>query len=197
MKLKIALSGAGGSGKGTLGTLLSETYGLPLLGSPNVSVGLDLEMAHYRDADKTRGLVYQHACLYSLLFQERGCLAAGSGFIGERSSLDYIPYYLDRDLPKMSRYEAIAIEHAAQYDHIFFLPADFTPGDKSSATWKERSETDRRRTDGFIWSLVQSSVVPGKRTRLNGTLQQRFDQACCVINSLCPPHPNSLASSVA
>jgi len=193
MNLRIALSGAGGSGKGTLGTLLSKYYGLPLLGSPSEGIGRDLEMKTYKDAEILLGQVFQHACLYAILYQEKGCLAGNSGFISERSSLDCIPYYLDRQLPKLTRYEAIAMDHAKEYDHVFYLPADFAPSDVATAKWKERNELARARTDNFLWSLVQASVLPQNRTRLAGSKEQRFAQACSVIDGLLAPHTHSLA----
>ena len=181
---RIALSGAGGSGKGTLGKLLSDKYGFVFLPSPGESIGKQLGMTSYKDADDMLGHALQHSFLFGIIHQELGASLADHDFISERSSLDCIPYYLRRNLKKISDYEKIAIEHAKSYDHVFFLSIDFDPADKTAATWKERSQTDRDLTDRLLRSIVVSSIAPEKVTILSGPLENRLLQASIVMDKL-------------
>ena len=103
--MRIAMSGAGGTGKGTMGKLLADKLGLPFLNSPGTKIGQDLGMATYRSADEQTQIIMQHAYLYGIIYQEIGALAAGDGYVSERSALDVIPYYHSKKLPNVSRYD--------------------------------------------------------------------------------------------
>jgi hypothetical protein len=186
--MRIALSGAGGTGKGTLAKLIAAKYDLAYLESPGEPIGRSLGMENYKDSDQMTQMALQHGYLFGIIWQEKGCIAAGKGYVSERTPLDCIPYYQDKELPHASRYGLIAMEHAKVYDHVFYLPAEYTAKDIAQATWKERGELARQKTDRLMWATVQSTILPEKRTILSGTVQQRMEQVEKVLDDLAAPH---------
>jgi adenylate kinase family enzyme len=198
--LKIALCGAGGSGKGTLAREISRKFGFQLLPSPNQDVGLLLqpEKSNYKDiqtqsTEEERNL-YQHCILFPQIINELNASRhTALGYVSERSVFDYLAYDYkyareNGNTEAFDNYEQLVLRayHQNPYDVIFFLSSnDFEPQDKEAGKWKERDPEDRKWTNNWLYYyLVNSGNVDKSHVcALCGTVDERLEHASQVIRS--------------
>ena len=154
--MKIALTGAGGTGKGTLGKALAETLQVPFLPSGIKETGsFFFGMESYKDISKEKEEVFQYTILANQIGQERAAGLISCSYVAERSTLDYILYYVQRGLTDKN-YIDKAIEWATNYDLILYTPADdFVPADKGTNSWRQRDLDERIETDRILKSYLQ------------------------------------------
>ena len=133
--LKVAFAGTHGSGKTTLTSKLCSMLDLePIVVSRPTAVAQKMGYKKAADVPKDLFDVFQLRSLFEQIFSERACLNLYynreiNGFASDRSTIDYLAYYFygiakdqrETDLLAKS-YKQIAVEHAATYDFIFYLP---------------------------------------------------------------------------
>lgn len=171
---RISFSGAGGTGKGTVGEIIAQKLRVPFLRSQNQRIGKSMGFANY-DQPPSRQLefAYQHAILQAQIAQEVAMMSRG--YVSERCVADYIPYYEDRKFLTQEPYWGIVKEHLQWYDAIFFAVPDFVPGD-IAGSWKERDMERRQKTsDGIEKFLVEN--FKGRLCYLQGTIEERVQKA--------------------
>lgn len=125
-KLRIALSGSAGTGKSTLGRALAGHFGVPYL---EERMRLRLENG-FRLADLSpdewRALMHELWAEHAA--EEARCT---SGFVADRSSLDYLSFWLHYGLyderAETDSFVAAMREHASHYDRILLFPWGVLP----------------------------------------------------------------------
>jgi len=184
--VRIGLTGAGGTGKGTLGQALARKAGLTFLPSHIQDTGQAMGFESYKDTHGLAGaLAFQYAVMFGQIYQERALQLAGVGYVAERTTIDYIPYFLQRGIMRkdyVDPYIDTAFTWAQKaYDMIIYCPLDFAPDD--GAPWKERDQAARERTDqaiyGFINRLTNVPVLVA-----HGTPVERLELARAFIEAL-------------
>lgn len=197
--IRIGLSGAGGTGKGTLVKKFHERHPeIMEIHSCVEHVGkiLDPDSPNYKDMQAWIRPSFQQSILAAQAEAERMFAQNGLSYITERSIVDFIPY-MDRFLKSVDMNGRLDKEqHKAYvdrikayikdnpYTHIFFLPADdFIPETTEEVTWKERDPLDRIKTnDSLHENLVDIGLdlkIPV--TSLTGSVEERLDQMDKVI----------------
>lgn len=172
MSIKIALAGAGGTGKGTLGVKLAKELNRVFIASHIFDTGKMLNMEDYMDKPD-KYLAYQYAIMFGQIYQERALQIAGVDYIAERSVYDYIPYFLEKGLEDMGYIQTILKWGASAYDLIIFLEPEFTPPDKVENSWKEREDKNRLKTSETIKEWL-SIGYHGKVIYPSGNTEQRL-----------------------
>ena len=183
--MKIGLAGAGGTGKGTLGEKLAKHYDFVFLPSHIEETGRSFGMTSYRDGyDQMKAYAFQHAIMYGQIYQERAIEIAKLNMIAERTTLDYIPYFLQRRFPlgTHKKYLDMARNWAKTYDAIIYLPIDFKAQDAKEKSWKERDPKCQMNTDCIIKIEIEKSKVPFIEVR--GTVEERLSQVTSWIATL-------------
>lgn len=186
--MKIALTGAGGTGKGTLAKAITdELNGLVYIPSSVQFVGNIMfpHLASYVDIkhlDRISRWQYQYAAVMAQMQSEN---LSKNDFLVERSVFDYLAYVQDMPISEKVPYANMILSYYDKnpYDIVFYLPADdFKPMDDSP--WKERNESARQKTDEFIRKLVIESTccVKSKVITLRGSVEERTKQALSIIN---------------
>lgn len=178
--MKIALAGAGGTGKGTLGQMLACHYGLTFLPSFIKETGVSMGMINsYNDVkDESQHIAFQNTIMHGNIFQQRALELAGLGFVAERTTFDYIPYFLERGLEDQKYLDMARSWGKEAYDLIIYVPIEFEPSshDLSVNSWKERDSSKQSRTDRIILQEI-SDHCPEKMLIVSGSARERFVQA--------------------
>lgn len=188
--LKIAFSGAGGTGKGTLGPLLSQTVenrlGIKSFFIPSsvqyVGNNLFPEAKNYKDFSTKERLSYQYAILGGQIALEGHLNFRYDISIYERSIFDYLAYA--DELPKEYRKSAMSAYVSDPYDIILFFPYDdFTPQDIKKSSWKERDQESRKKTDAFLRRFLfeDSAAIYSVVKEIRGTVEERCKIAADII----------------
>lgn len=201
--IKIALCGAGGSGKGTLAREISKNFGFQLLPSPIQDVGKLLypDKENYKNiqmesSTEERNL-YQHCIVMPQIINELNAARhTALGYVSERSVFDYLAYFYrfgrvnDEQSDKLfDQYEELVLRAYNQnpYDLIFFLGAkDFEPQDAEAGKWKERDPQDREQTSDWLYYYLTKSgnVDKSQVFHIHGTVEERTEQATHLIRYL-------------
>lgn len=186
--VRIGLTGAGGTGKGTLGQALAREIGLTFLPSHIQDTGQAMGMENYKDTHGLAGaLAFQYAIMFGQIYQERALQLAGVGYVAERTTIDYIPYFTQRGIMRkdyVDPYVDTAYKWAQKaYDMIIYCPLDFAP---DNAPWKERDQADRERTDQTIYEFINR--LPNVPVLVaHGAPVERMKLARAFIESLIKP----------
>lgn len=175
--MKIGLTGAGGTGKGTLGNLIAKYLDVPFLPSHIKNTGITMGLAKsYKDVEQAdKHLAFQWTIMMGQIYQERSAQIIGTSYIAERTTLDYIPYFLERKLDDPF-YLQTAREWAEKtYDGIIYLPVEFEAQDTVENAWKERDKAAQERTSAII-NQELSHLTLGPVLTVHGTVEERFEQ---------------------
>lgn len=159
---KIALTGAGGVGKGTL---IKEFRKLRpdfvAITSPMrpVAAIISTEASNYEDYDEQGKRLLQYSCLCAEMNAERVLSENGSSFVAERSVIDFLPYY--EQAFDDSRTYADCIHRYLEenpYDILAYIPEEFAPteADLKENTWKERNSRKRAMTNARLKEILES-----------------------------------------
>lgn len=193
-RLRLGFTGAGGTGKGTLAKMVADYANLTFLPTPLAEIGTRFNMKDFKD-HKTKDdvIAYQFAALHGQIYQEKGLQLAGLGYVAERTSLDYIPYWARKRLSVTAELNDVYVQTAVKwaienYTMIIYCPPEFFPAD--GQTWKERDPKDQAYTDEVIRGLfvyVQDHVPI---VRVKGTPDERFKQVIAgleaYVREACP-----------
>lgn len=171
--VRIGLTGAGGTGKGTLANALSSKIlhdtdvKIPVIPSfiSEISKKISPESKNYSDMTGRQKLLQQYSILSSQINAEMVLNSIDSAFISERSILDYLPYmedaYKKHEEITQEDYEAyktmiLSTLMEPCYDYIIYLPVEFRPTntDLQKNSWKERDEKKQHETDMIIRNFV-------------------------------------------
>ena len=186
--MRIALSGAAGSGKGTLGSALAERLQVPFIPSGIKETGeLFFQMKSYTDlANKEEEKLFQYSILANQIGQERAAAACSGVFVAERSVLDYLAYYEQRGLlQEDGNYALTVMKWAAEnYDIIIYTPADFEPADKKENTWRQREADKRSEIDRLVYKYLCGF---NNVCEVKGTPAERLRMALDCVASYCKP----------
>ena len=186
--MKIALTGAGGTGKGTLARAITDKSNILVYVPSSVQfVGKIMfpDVINYegiKHLDRISRWQYQYAAVMAQIQSEN---LLEDDFIVERSVFDFLAYVQDMPESEKLSYSNMIFNYYNKnpYDIIFYLPADdFRPTDDSP--WKERNESARKETDDFIKKLVVESTHCAKSEviTLRGSVEERLKQALSAIN---------------
>ena len=172
--MKIGLCGAGGTGKGTLATALSQELKIPMISSSVEWVGKTLNPSsdNYSKITDEARVVFQVTSVMVQAQSER----LYESFVTERTILDYLAYAYQFMPGYYQDYDDLVMRLLTQnpYDVVFYLPIEFEPKDESS--WKERSDT-RKETDRFLYNLLFETNLSVTAEELHGTVEERVKQA--------------------
>ncbi len=129
--MKIAFTGAGGTGKTTMANYVSAQWGVPYVGS--VARGLMHDMGiqgEVAQTDMTCDALYEFQT--ALLARRREKLAEMPTFVTDRLELDQYAYSLRRCGPALTeevrkQWEKEAVEELYSMDLVFYTPAGLWP----------------------------------------------------------------------
>jgi AAA domain-containing protein len=118
--LRVALTGASGTGKSTLATFISETYGIPLnpVGSRTVSKAMGFDSPY--DVDKAgKRAEFQRR----LVLEKRAWEDAHESFVTDRCTLDNLVYTMFHDIHSVDAELLERIEQGHyRYTHVIYCP---------------------------------------------------------------------------
>ena len=199
--MRIAFTGAGGTGKGTVSEMLCEKLEdmlqpHALLKSPNEAITKMIVPGckDYKDMNKLAYLAKQFGILSAQIWQED----MHTAFVAERSVLDYLCYLgpgwaeesgLGQDAISLCQnYQGLIIERLMRkpYDYVFYMAPDFHPADIEKNAWKERTEAARHATDFNIRNDIarlEEMKCPTKFVELKGAPDERLDRIVQVIKA--------------
>lgn len=129
--MKIALTGAGGTGKTTLATQISKTWGLPVLSS----VAREVMKARGVENETAQNAMTPEALFelqYAIFHKLKDRRASEPAFVTDRLMLDNYVYALRRCGSAMSEavrkeWEEASIEDLYRMDLVFYTPAGLFP----------------------------------------------------------------------
>lgn len=178
--MKIAFSGAGGTGKGTLATDISLDYDIPVIRSPVQDVGKMMfpDVKNYIEILSDKKWNFQYAAVLTQIFLEKRLAVTDLAYVSERSLFDYIVYAETKNRKMYQDYKDMILRAYKEnpYDIIFYIPYnDFIPRDKEDASWKERDENSRRLTDNFIRTIL-NEADDSEIVTLTGSVKQREEK---------------------
>lgn len=198
--MRIAMAGAGGTGKGTLARSLCNKLNDNMrphvfLPSPNevITKWIEPASANFKDMKPENYILKQYAILTANMWQQK----YSQDFIAERSLIDYAGY-MDESLvdalpdslkDRPARYQKLIWNTLIEYpyDIVFECIPDFEPDDIAENQWKERNTSDRIATSVKIRNYIEKLVAAGcstKFVRIEGTREERLAKAMAAINSL-------------
>ncbi|KAI4453812.1 atp-dependent clp protease proteolytic subunit [Holotrichia oblita] len=168
--MKIGLTGAGGTGKGTLGALIANYLNIPFIPSHIVPTGLTMGLnKNYKDVEQLdKHLAFQWTIMMGQIYQERAIQLTGFGYVAERTTLDYVPYFLDRNLIDPHYLNAARDWAQETYDGIIYLPVEFEAQDTMENAWKERDRNAQKRTSAIIAKELEC-INPDRVLTVTGT----------------------------
>lgn len=178
--MKIAFSGAGGTGKGTLASDISLGYDIPIIRSPVQDIGKMMfpDTKNYIEIPTNKKWNFQYAVLLTQIFLEKHLAATDLAYVSERSVFDYIAYAETKDEKTYQDYKNMILQAYKEnpYDIIFYIPHDdFIPQDKEEASWKERDEEHRKQTDKIIQKIL-NIADDSEIVTLTGSIKQREEK---------------------
>jgi hypothetical protein len=190
--VSVALCGAGGVGKGTLGNQLAHELGYYFLPSKIQNIGQRI----YPQADGFKGIparekfAYQHSILTAQIEKELLLRDVGINFVSERSVLDYLPYFMKAfsdDLEAVKHYKKMIMDHVYKmsYTYLIYLPVEFRPTKEDLAinNWKERDPDSQNHTDAVIFDLVKETEKQKLSTIImpSGNVERRTAECLAEI----------------
>ena len=175
--MRIALAGAGGTGKGTLGKMIAEHLNVPFIPSHIKETGQTMGLidSYKSNVPWSKQMAFQWAILMGQIYQERSLTMAGQSFVCERSTFDYIPYFLNRDFEDQDYLNTARNWGRSKYDALIFLPYEFESPDTETNTWRERDPEEQQRTSNMIADEILR-YYRGKLLTVTGTVEERFKQ---------------------
>lgn len=171
MNYKIALCGAGGTGKGTLMKTFFEMYKpeniLPIPSPVKpISNLLDPYAMDFKDFTRENKVLMQYCTLASEMNAERIIDNSGFGFVAERSVIDFLPYFAKLGFKgeRMRAYAGFVARYLRKnpYDLIVRTKIEFEPDDTKEHSWKERDAEDRKETEHYLnkWFYEHKMDIP-------------------------------------
>ena len=132
VRTKIAFSGAGGTGKGTILSIVQKEFPhiIPIK-SPMESLTKCYlgDRKNYLDGSEEELKTKRWMGLGAQFWAERNLNEAGRSFISERSCLDYLAYW-NQQLDYDKNYHDLAVKGCFNYNIVFYFPCDFENTEK-------------------------------------------------------------------
>ena len=128
--MKVAFTGSGSSGKTSIATRLSDSLGIPFIGS---SARRIFDKYGWVERDLyTRPSIEVYNMQFEILEAYLKSIDGNTSFITDRSPVDHLCYILYRCNRVMSKRNTLAVEKRVidelrQFDFIFYCPFDFVP----------------------------------------------------------------------
>lgn len=193
MNYKIALCGAGGTGKGTLMKTFFEMYKpeniLPIPSPVKpISNLLDPYAMDFKDFTRENKVLMQYCTLASEMNAERIIDNSGFGFVAERSVIDFLPYFAKLGFKgeRMRAYAGFVARYLRKnpYDLIVRTKIEFEPDDTKEHSWKERDAEDRKETEHYLnkWFYEHKMDIPV--VVVSGTPEERAQQIMQKLEEL-------------
>jgi len=172
--LRIALTGSHGAGKTTLARALAEKLDKTLIADRARSAALETGVNHVRELreDRQKAMLFQYAVLVRQLAEE--ARRPLTGFVSDRSTLDFLAYWQAYGLPENPAYEKVCLNN--RYDLLVYVPAEFPPEEDG---FRDPDPAFQREVDRRIRELLP--LVPWPVVRVSGTLEKR---AAAVLTRL-------------
>lgn len=169
--IRIALCGAGGTGKGTLVKEFSKQVNealcsMDIIFSQNEYIAKIMfpGLKKFSEVEEQDKKAYQYAILSAQIAQEKIFSSMHDDFtrfISERSVIDYIPYAIKNDTKKewYLNYQKLIFEYlkTKPYDHLVYVPLEFSCGKKPGEEFKERDIESQKDTDARIRDTIMSN----------------------------------------
>jgi predicted ATPase len=118
--MRIAITGASGTGKSALAAFLAQEYNLPVnpVGSRSVAEAMGFKSPY--DVDKAgKRLEFQH----KLVSEKRAWEEAHESFVVDRTTLDNLSYTIIHDIYAVTDEFLVAtIGGMSRYTHVFYCP---------------------------------------------------------------------------
>lgn len=155
MTMRIALTGASGTGKTTLAQHISEAHGLPInpVGSRSVSKAMGFDSPY--DVDRAgKRAEFQRRLLIEKLEWE----SAHESFVADRTPLDNLAYTIMHDVNTIDAAMLDAAVHAMRrYDHVVYCPVRVfcNPGDDPA---RMTSTTYHKVYDAILRGLMDDAA---------------------------------------
>lgn len=150
--MNIALSGAGGTGKGTLAKIFAKKYNYTVLESKTQEIGEALNIKKYNVSNKNVGTTFQWSTMFAHLSQDKAARLFKVNSISERCLWDCIPYFLEKELTDQQYLDYIMKETVKLYDLIVYVPIKFNNTEENieNNPFKERDPRCKANTDNVI-----------------------------------------------
>lgn len=193
MNYKIALCGAGGTGKGTLMKTFFEMYKpeniLPIPSPVKpISNLLDPYAMDFKDFTRENKVLMQYCTLASEMNAERIIDNSGFGFVAERSVIDFLPYFAKLGFKgeRMRAYAGFVARYLRKnpYDLIVRTKIEFEPDDTKEHSWKERDAEDRQETEQYLDQWFEEHKLGIPVISVTGTPRERAVQVIKAIQEL-------------
>lgn len=202
--VRVGLTGAGGTGKGSLVSNFmmnhGQARGFAPVRSPiqfvkgfvsPYSISYDAIMKDYK-------MLLQYGGLFGEMNAERVVDGCQTNCIAERSVIDFLPYFKQAFPPNESIGEIYTAEYYERlihkflqdlpYDILVYVPIEFenSDDDKQQNYWKERDPEKRKKTDECILDQL-AWVQENTDTTIisvSGTIEERTSQLTDAIDIL-------------
>ena len=180
-RIQLGFTGAGRTGKGTLAKEVAHKLGLTFLPSHIVDTGKMMRFTGYTDQDGFIEVTgFQFAIMFGQIYQERALQLAGLGYVAERTTLDYIPYFVQKtgkNYPPVmeTAYLMPAYQWAKEnYTMIIHCPVEFRT--EGGDPWKESDHEAQLTTDAIIQEYLNILRPTVRVLTVVGTPEERFAQ---------------------
>lgn len=175
--MRIAITGAQGTGKTTLTERLAEELNIPVIPECSREVARKLGIAHLSQLSVDGFARFGKLCLETQLQQERSY----TSFVSDRSTLDSAVYWLKwlegvRPPGETAAFLNKARENMSNYNYLFYLPLEFSPA------WDGFRSTDQayqQEVDACFQKLFKGWGV--QYHPLTGSLEKRLSSALEVL----------------
>lgn len=190
--VSIALCGAGGVGKGTLGSYLAHELGYYFLPSAIKDIGQRIcpQAREFNEIPLREKYAYQYSILTAQMEKEFLLKDLNINFVSERSAIDYLPYFIKafgEDTAAVDQYKEMIISHVRKmaYDYLIYLPVEFRPTkeDITINAWKERDAQSQAHTDSVIFEQFRNIADSKLSVTLmpSGSIEERIAECCSRI----------------
>lgn len=175
--MRIAVSGAQGTGKTTLAGRLAEELRLPLIPECSRQVAQRLGIEHLSQLSVDGFASFGKLCMESQLELEQ----KHSSFVSDRCTLDNAVYWLKwlSEVRPTEETESLvnrARGNMANYDYLFYLPVEFSP------PWdgfRSTSGEYQKEVESYFINLLDSWDL--EYHSLSGDVEKRFGSALRVL----------------
>ncbi len=178
--MKIGITGAQGTGKTTLASILAEVLGIPLITEQVRKVAKDMGIESLKKvrADIETGGVFQEACLKYQLSVEQGL----SDFISDRTTIDNAVYWLKHHAHHWPSQVSIAYYRDAfrnirNYNLILYVPPELEPIDDG---FRDMGREHQLEIDFYIRCFLSQSGA--NYITVSGSIEERVERVLYEIS---------------
>lgn len=175
--MRIAITGAQGTGKTTLAVRMARKLGLPLIPECSREVAREMGIVHLSQLSVEGFARFEKLCMESQLRHERG----QASFVSDRCTLDSAVYWLKwlgqvRPQEETESFVNVARENMPSYNYVFYLPVEFSP---SGDGFRSTDQNYQREVDAYFLRLLREWEV--EYHPLGGGLEERLRAALRML----------------